>query len=284
MRLLVVLVHSLLLASSVHAQNTNASAARLSFEVASIRLSAPPTGGPMIVRGGLPQRGGGWIATNATLDDIIRATYPRHDIPDQLIGGPALVRSDRFDITAKGPDAASQEQLIDMAQSLLADRFRLRLHTDTREVPGYALVFGREDRRPGPGMKSPAVDCQAVRAAARTGNPAEPAVRAACSVMTRSEGSTTILTAGGLSLSGLANILAPYIGAQVVDSTGLSELFDISLQFSPTLAAQGDSAARSIDPPAIFTAIQEQLGLKLERTRVPTEVMVIDSVEKPTAD
>src|SRR4051812_18442441 len=123
MKLLAVLILFTPLTIVASPQNADPPTARLSFDVASLKASAPADGGPFIVRGGIPQRGGGWIATNATLDDMIRAAYPRHDVADQLTGGPAWIRSEKYDVRAKGPDNATPDQLAEMARHLLADRF-----------------------------------------------------------------------------------------------------------------------------------------------------------------
>jgi uncharacterized protein (TIGR03435 family) len=97
------------------------------------------------------------VVTNYTLRDIIRNAYNVQRY--QIAGGPEWLAQDRFDITAKAPDGATQPQLLVMVQTLLADRFKLRVHRETREVPIYALVLARADRRLGPKLQPATFDC-----------------------------------------------------------------------------------------------------------------------------
>ena len=163
--------------------------------------------------------------------------------------------------------------------------FKLRLHMETREVAGYALIPAKADGKPGPSLKPPAVDCDAYRAE-RAKRGAEVIVagrEAPCTVMMLSgAGGSTQVIASGLALKGLATILSSSVGRPIVDATGLAGLFDITLEFagSPD-AAPGASAS---DAPSLITALQEQLGLRLEPRRVPVELLVIDHVERPTQD
>jgi uncharacterized protein (TIGR03435 family) len=176
-----------------------------------------------------------------------------------------------------------------MVQALLADRFKLVVHRETREMPTYALVLAREDERLGPQLKVSTVDCSP---GARRGLPPPPPPgpneRPPCG-MRMAPGS---IMSGGTALSQLATTLSNSVGRMVVDKTGLTDRFDIDLKWTPDgMAAGGGLGIPGGAPPpvpvdtsgpSIFAALQEQLGLKLESERGPVEVLVIDSVEHPT--
>ena len=249
-----------------------------SFEVASIKPSPPDDGSFRIGVVGNPQAGGRWTSRNVTLAQIIRGAYPGHPLPNQVVGGPDWVRTTQFDISAKAPSAnATRDELVAMARNLLAERFKLALRTETRETSGYALVL----ERPGthPALRASALDCESVRAARVRGDAVAPASASACVVSVGQNGLLWRLVAGGIELTRLAELLSPRAGAPVVDATGLKGQFDITLEFSTD-----PTAAPGADPVSVFTALKEQLGLRLERRRVPMEVLVVDRVEPPTAD
>jgi uncharacterized protein (TIGR03435 family) len=201
---------------------------------------------------------------NLALRDLIQFAY---GVPDsQILGGPAWLDSIMFDIDAKsGPavdaelhalpteQARHQKQL--MVQALLADRFQLKIHQETRQLPIYALVIGKD----GPKFKPSQIN-----------------------------GTTIDTFRARLHIAGsddtigiLARELAQVLGRVVVNQTGLSGRYDLTLRWTPDDAAPSASSSPDI-PPDIFTAIQEQLGLKLESTKDPVPVLVIDSVEKPS--
>ena len=163
-----------------------------------------------------------------------------------------------------------------MLRSLLADRFKLVVRQEKRELPVYALVKARSDGGLGPRMKASAVDCGPTgrgRGAPAPGSPPGPPA-----------GCRALITPSGVNFEGqttahLATVLGMAVRQTVIDKTGLVGGFDLQLSFSPDSAPAPDS-----NLPSLFTAVQEQLGLKLESTRAPMEVVVIDSVERPTPD
>lgn len=162
-----------------------------------------------------------------------------------------------------------------MLRSLLEDRFRLAMHRETREVPIYALVVARSDGRLGPQIRRPATDFCARRAKeAEKGNP-QPFGEGyqVCGMRGNDQG----LTAGAFPIRGFANFLASEVARIVIDRTGLTGEWDFELKWSPPNAQSPDP-----DRPSIFTALEEQLGLRLEPMTGPVEVMVIDRVELPT--
>ena len=265
------------------------------FEVASVKPNM--SGEPFIRMGGPPGR---FNATNVPLRQLIQIAYQIQ--PFQLDGGPGWIGSDRFDIVAKvggdlqvppapGPGVVGSVQL--MMRTLLADRFKLVVHHETKEQAIYALVLARADGKLGPQLKPAAADCVALAAArGRSGpppGPPAPGQRPQCGMMMRPGG----LSAGGMPLAQLVASLSANIQRIVVDRTGLTGAFDIDLMWTPDQMPQGRGdpppgapPLPPIDPngPSLFTAVQEQLGLKLESTKAPVDVLVIDHAEKPTDD
>lgn len=218
--------------------------------------------------------------------------------PQQLAGGPDWIDTARYDITAQfsgdfpltEPGTIGPLQL--MMQRLLAERFRLAVHTETRDLPIYVLTMARSDRTLGPKLRPAATDCEAVMnamlKAVREGGGPPPAApqlpdgRPACGMRF---GPGNRLTAGGTSMAALARSMSNQAGRIIVDKTGLTGGFDFELEFTPDPAAAGGqppAAGSDVNAPSLFTALEEQLGLKLQPQRGPVEVLVIDRVERPT--
>jgi uncharacterized protein (TIGR03435 family) len=268
------------------------------FEVASIK----PNNGQDLKRVALMMQPGGRLqATNVPLSMLVRFAYAIQEF--QVIGLPDWKDSERFDINAKaesdlrpGP-LGTVGPLQKMMQALLADRFELRAHVEKREMPIYALVVARADGRLGPGLHLSTVDCAALMAErARRGTmPAPPGELMQCGFRI----GPGQMTGGSMPLSQLANSLSNFVQRVVVDRTGLSGNFDLDLKYTldqTTMAnalgpakaaaiagAPADAAAGS-DAPGLFTALQEQLGLKLESARGSVDVLVIEHVDKPNPD
>jgi uncharacterized protein (TIGR03435 family) len=272
-----------------------------SFEVASVKANKT-VNGPMMMRT-LPSS---FNVTNLPLRLLITQAYRLR--PYQLQGGPSWLDSERFDIVAKPPDGANPDQLMPMLQSLLAERFKLVTHKDTKEAPIYALVIARSDGKLGPKLSPTTDDCEAVlaerRAAARARGPGpapftptSPTERPICTMSMNASPSNGIVImhyrGGGQTIANLARQIESVAGRPVVDRTGLTGLYDYDLEYSlqrplttaPAAAASGQAtvAAPIDDGPTVFDAVQ-QLGLKLESTRGPVEYLVIDRVEKPIDD
>jgi uncharacterized protein (TIGR03435 family) len=179
-----------------------------------------------------------------------------------------------------------------MLQSLLAERFKLATHKDTRELPIYSLEVARSDGRLGPQLRPATVDCEAMIAAARARGgpppaPPAPGERPICGIRIN----PGRLSGGGFPLSQFAATLSQFVQRIVVDRTGLSGNFDVDLTWTPDQLPQGGPPPGApplppADPngPSIYTAVQEQLGLKLESAKGPVDVLVIDRAESPTPD
>jgi uncharacterized protein (TIGR03435 family) len=200
----------------------------------------------------------------------------------QLVGGPTWSTSDRFDIVATVAGNPPPEQIPLMLRALLADRFKLVVHTETRELPIYALVLAGRDRKLGARIRPASFDCLAARGRGKGALPPESGGRAPCAIRIRPGN----FIAGGTSFAQLADHLARFVDRVVIDQTGLAGTFDFDLEWTPDQWKPDAPQQSPIIPngPSLFTALQEQLGLKLEPTRGPVDVLVIDSVSQPTPD
>jgi uncharacterized protein (TIGR03435 family) len=199
----------------------------------------------------------------------------------QLMGGPDWLASDRFDIAAKAASTPTTEQLRAMVRGLLAERFAFKSHIETREMPTYALMKASRDGKLGPGIK-PSSECQP-----QDGPP--PPGQRPCGVSFRVSRGSMMLILGGQPLAELAKNLRPILRRMVIDETGLDARFDVDLEFGadqfPLPAeTQRDFAPAGLEGLSILTALQEQLGLKLQSTKGPVDVLVIDHAERPTED
>ena len=254
----------------IHAQITPTAPA---FEVATIKANRSGTNN---VRFGF-QPGGRFVADNASLQTLVRNAYRVQSF--EIVGGPPWLASDRYDIVAKAAGNATPADMLPMVQAMMAERFSLKFHRESRELPIYALMLARGDGRLGPQLKPSAVDCSGALRGAPPPPPAAPSPRPTCGI--RISGATLI--AGGTTLAQLASNLSNALGRTVVDRTSLTGGYDIDLSFTPDQTMMPPDAP-PINPggPSIFTAITEQLGLKLESTKGPVQVIVIDSAEKPT--
>lgn len=256
----------------VFAQAPGSDTARPSFEVASVKPNKSADRGMNM----MSQPGGRMTATNITLQMLILNAYKIQSF--QIAEGPDWIRSDRFDINAKADSDPTPEQRQLMLQSLLAERFKLAVHRETREMPVYALVLARADGKPGPQLRPSDIDCEEL-ARTKTKPPLPvtgpgPRPVAPCRMTLGGNGR---LQAGALKIPNLVASLSSIVNRVVIDRTGLTGSFDLELQWSPEQSADTSG-------PSIFTALQEQLGLKLESTRGPVEVLVIDRVEQPSPD
>jgi uncharacterized protein (TIGR03435 family) len=197
------------------------------------------------------------------------------------VGAPDWVLNEVYDLTAKAASDVTREQMTAMLQTMLAERFKLAVHYEMQDRPVYALVLARADGRLGPGIRRSELDCDAIQAARRAGSkepsPATSNGAPACGMSMRGEQGMTVLL-GARPLSALAASLGSGTGRVVVDKTGLTGNYDVTLRYMSQPSANESPDA----PPEIFTALQEQLGLKLEPARAPLRILVIDHIERPT--
>jgi uncharacterized protein (TIGR03435 family) len=254
------------------------------FEAASIK---PNKSGSLLL-GLAPQPGGRFRATNVSVGLLIRSAY---DLPMfRVFGGPDWMESDRFDIVATaGYDATFAEMRL-MVQTLLAERFKLKTRTETREQPAFELVMARRDRRLGPNLRRSGVDCADVdwpNAFRTSGAPRCGFIGPDPDIAIASGRSRFALR--GTSMEGFSRFLQGAAHRYVFDRTGLDGYFDGAFDF--TLEIGPPPPPPGIPDPhdrtnfqSIFTVLQEQVGLKLQSTRVPVQVLVVDSVDRPTPD
>ena len=227
--------------------------------------------------------GGQLVVVNNSVRTLIRSAYSLQNY--QIIGGPDWMNSDRYDLSARGAGNASEEQLKLMLRRLLGERFKLVARRETREIPIYALVNARPDRPVGPDLRRARVDCLAIAADAEKRGiapqlPQPQGNRPACG--TRSAPGSMMGT--GVSMADLARNLAGPAGRMVVDKTGLTGAWDLDLKYVPDqpLPPIPGLPAAPTDGASLFTALQEQLGLKLESQLAPVDVLTIVSIERPT--
>jgi uncharacterized protein (TIGR03435 family) len=256
----------------------------LRFEVASIKRNPGDARKAFVLQRFLPD--GGFEGFNVTLGSVIRLAYGLQDF--QVVGAPKWVDSDRFDIQMRGPQGAVESEAPRRLQSLLAERFALKAHREKRDVPIYALVLARAGKSLGPRLRRSQFTSETLRqqdAKLSRENPAtfKPLECGLASGRRLGDCGTTMAT--------LATRLPIYVGRIVVDRTGLTGLYQYDLRFSdqpipgagpgggfpfPVSSPGGDPEA-----PTLFTALEEQLGLKLVPQTAPVDVLVIDHVEPP---
>ena len=266
----------------VVAVNGQTRPAPAAFEAASIRENVSG-GDNASVRA---QPGGRVTVSNNSLRNIIRNAYNVQNY--QIVGGPEWINTVRWDISAKAPDDAPPPQLLLTLRTLLADRFKLAIRNETREMPIYALTLARPDGRLGSQLRSSNVDCAAVFAAAKARGEAPPPTtngRPTCGTRTTRGNMMTT----GVAMSDFARNLSPFAGRPVVDTTGLTGVYDLNLAWTPEQGLPGpdgtaSQAATSSDSVSLFTAVQEQLGLKLDAQRGSVDVLVIESAQRPVDD
>jgi uncharacterized protein (TIGR03435 family) len=219
------------------------------FEVASIKPTATMDGS--LTSDFTP--GGGFTCRNLTVQVLLRIAYEVQDY--QFSGGPGWIASTGFDIQARaaaGTGERSRQQVLQMLQSLLADRFHLVLHRETRQLPVYNLVVGK------------------------TGPRLQAADSTASSNFSQKMGH---LNTRKMSMKTLGELLAADLKRPVRDETGLQGDFAFTLEWTRGLS-ESDAGTSSL--PSLFTAVQEQLGLKLESAKGPVEILVIDDVGIPS--
>ena len=273
------------------------------FEVASVKPAAPMVGGGFrISMGGDPGR---LNYSNVSLRDLIRAAF---QLKDYQISGPDWLNNERFDVVAKLPDGAKESEKWAMLQTLLKERFKLEVHREKKDLPAYALTVAKG----GPKMKEsvpPAEDTAGgPSAGGLDGGPVRftrgpdgtiklpPGAKPGMMFMTGMGSLQTV----GITLDRFAEMLTNQTDRPVVDETGLTAKYDITLRFTPEpgaggplmtvmkqkmeMAAAAGHEIKAQDPseaaPPLPVALQQQLGLKLEGRKLPVDVVVVDHIEK----
>ena len=271
------------------AQTPASPSALPAFDVASIKPNTSGDGGMFSAF----QPGGRFVATNMTVRTLIRSAYGTPEpLPEfRIAGGPDWIDSERFDVQAKVDLEPARDadgvpwQMILMLRSLLNDRFALKAHSETRELPIYALVVGSRDRKLGPKLRAVDIDCASVRAGHVAPSSALPPSGPPGPVCGTRNGRGNVVSRAA-TMDQLARALSMSLDRVVVNRTGLTSHFEMSLDWTPfqapTAPGSRPNELSTELGAGVFTAIQEQLGLKLESTRGPVEVVIIDSVARPT--
>jgi uncharacterized protein (TIGR03435 family) len=215
----------------------------VSFEAAAIHPNPSGTEGSLVDL----EPTGRLTVKNSTLKALIRAAYGVQN--DQIIDGPKWLDTDRYDIEAKTSGPISQDREQPLMQNLLADRFKFKVHRDSRELTVYLLELGRN----GPQFKKN--------------------LSGSSSIHTNRGPGKTQITVTGIGMQQFAGMLAKEMGRGVIDKTGLSDNYDFSLEWDPDQTA-GSSV------PSVFAALQDQMGLRLQSQKAKVDVLVIDSAEK----
>jgi len=257
---------------------------RVAFDITSVKKTPAGYLGP-----GLPHwsTGGRLTVRGTTLRQLVVGAYAKYSF-ENVVGGPAWISSTRFDIDAvlANPKMGeTDEQRRQALRTLLEDRFRLSMRHEFRDAPVYVLVKARKDGHLGPGLRVSRLSCadrsrtSATVEFARPSTPPKSNTSPACGF----SGSPGFLSAGDAPIEVLRAVLASNADRPIVDRTALTGKYDILLTYSPAQGFQptADVAASGQDGPLVFTAIQEQLGLRLEPTHAPVDFFVITQAEEP---
>jgi uncharacterized protein (TIGR03435 family) len=273
-----VVTSAIILSSAARtAAQADVSAMKVAFEAASIKPSASPRDDEPT---SMVMPGGRYAATNMTLRALVRTAYSLQQV--QVVGGPSWADSERFDVLAtvnqNVPAVVFRDQFRPLLGALLRERFKLSLHKDVKELPAYALVVARRNGTLGSQLHESHQECVASLALRRAGKPVPPAPQGVrpCGSWYSQPGR---LEGRGVELGRLLETLAPFVDRVVVDRTNLSGLFDWDLRWLP--GASGADPGSDL-PASIFTAVAEQLGLKLDSRKLPVDVMVVDRAEHLT--
>jgi uncharacterized protein (TIGR03435 family) len=283
----------LLLAAAwgVFAQSTEAPR----FEVASIKPNNDPSPRFWNMR---PLPGGRLSAVHASAQMLLQNAYGVQAY--QLIGGPHWMTTDGFDIEAKGNPDATREQVLLMLRSLLEDRFQFRFHRETRDVPVYDLTIATAGSKLQPSKEGGCFERNLNSVLPSEPGPGQPRVVCGSPMIGMGPNGSTSMTGGKVPMKEFLHALQSVLGQPVIDRTGITGPFDVDLKFTRDDITGGlprrfgnsgpepgapTPAAQPLDgQPSILSAVEEQLGLKLEKSKGPLEVLVIDHLEHPSAN
>ena len=262
----------------------------VAFEVASVKQNKS-TDGVQNVRI-LP--GGRIEITNMSLRTLVRIAYgARIQSSSQIVGTPPWAVTDGWDIVAKAegdagfdPTSGQPLRLIAMLKTLLEDRFKVKIHTEMRDTPVYALMLANKDGKFGANLGESRANCYSPADPPPQNAPPDPARN--CGI----HGGMGVLTYTGLSMQQIATHLAglPVVGRPVVDRTGLTARYNFHVEFVPAFIPSAAGDGSNIANPAadsgpnLFTALVEQGGLKLQADRALLEFVVVDRAQRPTEE
>ena len=265
---------------------------RLAFDAASVKInkSGSAQGEDKI------SRGGRYTATNLSLHVLIRMAFERSPRsrglePWEVTGGPEWIATERYDVNATAGRDVSLQELRLMLQALLAERFQLKTHYETREGPIYRMVLAKRDRL-GPQLRRTQVDCSNLPPDPLRGitpGRAEPCGYFGPSPVSPMGSDKAYQAMRGLTMEEFALRLYPYVGRRVIDATGLSGAFDGDFEFTAEVVMPPPPPDQP-NPydgrvlPSIFSVLPQQLGLRLQARRGAVEIVVVDHAAHPTED
>jgi len=218
-----------------------------------------------------------------TLQSLVSYSYGMRGF--RIIGGPSWMSSSRWEVSAKADRVPTAAEMRGLVRRMLEERFALRTHTETRDMPIYELVLDRQDGRLGPSMTPAAFDCEPFLSGLRPAreSPIDPVTGfRRCGTAASPGGGAITVRLNGYSLPRLATFLEPDVERVVLDKTGVTGVFDMVVTYEDGRNQIPGSQPK--EAPALFTALQEQLGMRLRSARGPVEVLVIDRAEQPTSD
>ncbi len=296
LRVLQVLVLFTLVAARVQAQSTPQRAA---FEVASIKLNKNCGAGAVLPR----ISPGGITLPCLSVRILIRLAYSAFNGADlnarlmQVLNGPGWIDTDRYDISAKPEAKASAAEMAPMLQTLLEDRFNLKVHKEPRDTPVYELTVAEQNPKLRPSKDGDCIPIDLTNLSGARPKPGDPAPNYCGGGRMRMSGDVMSADWDGITMAELAGRMLPaYVDRPVVDRTGLTGRFNVHLEFVPPrpvgpiflngqempAPAPGAEAPAEPSGPSIFTALQKQLGLRLSPGKDPLDVIVVDRVERPS--
>jgi uncharacterized protein (TIGR03435 family) len=249
------------------------------LEVVSIKPTAPnPTGGSFGTR-----PGGGIVAVNMPVRSLISLAYPL-EASDAIEGAPDWFFREGYDVNARTATGLTPERTREIWRAVFADRFKLKARYETREVPAYALVLARPDQPLPQGLKKIDTDCAALSTARQRGeSPPTPPLTASGMPPCGGRFGGGMVVSTGMTIARFARSIQGTTGRILIDKTGLQGDYEFTLKY--TASRPGVTAPEVGDAgPDIFTALREQLGLKVEPTRTTIDFLIIEHIERPTAN
>lgn len=229
--------------------------------------------------------GGGVVTVNMTMESLINLAYELPGGFSSIEKAPDWFFREGYDVNAVVSGKPTPEQSRELWRAVFAERFKLKAHVETRDVPAYAVVLARPDQPLPPGLKRIAADCGAIRDARQRGEtlPAPPLTSTGAPPC-GGRYSNGMVVSTGMTIANFARSIQAGTGRVLIDKTGLHGDYEFTLTYSSPRPGTTDTATLGDDRPSIFTALQEQLGLKLEPARTQVEFLVIDHIDRPTAD
>jgi uncharacterized protein (TIGR03435 family) len=250
-----------------------ATQAALTFDAVSIKRSSPDAAGASV--GSPPGR---FVMVNMSLQPLIGTAYGEEVDTADYVGLPAWAASERYDVAAKAPEGSKPADIAPMLRAMLAERFAFKAHIETREQPIYELVRVNPGGPLPSGLTRVDIDCETLREARGRGEKPElkalPGGLFPCDMNMRG-GAGVEIRSGGMKMADVGRSVQSGTGRIIVDRTGLEGYYAFTLRFTGTPSPDSDL-------PSLFTAMQEQLGLRLRAATAPVRLLVIDSIQRPT--